>query len=61
MMGAAFKRAKHEPQLDRHKTSALFDRNSFTRGRVVTGKGTSDGSNPLDDLRKQPFTAGPCT
>lgn len=50
MMGAAYKSGTHKEQLDRHNASALFDRSSFTRGRVVASKGAWGGANPVDEI-----------
>lgn len=50
MMSAAYKDGAHKAQLDRHKSEALFDRSSFTRGRVVASKGSWGGANPIDEL-----------
>jgi len=50
MMGAAYKNGVHKEQLARHQHSALFDRSSFTRGRVVASRGTWDGVDPMAEL-----------
>lgn len=50
MMGAAYKSGVHKKQLDRHQDSALFDRSSFTRGRIMASKGIWDGADPIAEL-----------
>ncbi len=49
MMDAAYRKGEHKRQLARHLGSALFDRSSFTRARIVASKGRLDGSSALLD------------
>ena len=53
MMAAAYKSGEHKEQLARHQNSALFDRSSFTRGRIVASKGIWDGADPAAELAPQ--------
>jgi len=50
MLGAAYKNGVHKEQLARHQQEDLFDRSSFTRGRVIASKGTWGGSDPISEL-----------
>lgn len=53
MMMAAYIIGEHKEQLVRHQNSALFDRSSFTRGRIVASKGIWDGADPVTELAGQ--------
>ncbi len=46
MRAAAYKSGLHKEQMDRHNQSAMFDRSSWTRARIVASEGNWDGRNP---------------
>ena len=46
MRAAAYKSGLHKEQMDRHNLSAMFDRSSWTRARIVASEGYWDGQNP---------------
>jgi len=50
MKRAAYKSGVHKAQLARHQGSALFDRSSFTRGRVMASRGAWGGVDPVSGL-----------
>lgn len=50
MISAAYKDGEHKAQMDSHASFTMFDRSSFTRGRVVASKGAWDGANPIDEI-----------
>lgn len=52
MLGAAYKSGEHKEQMAKHLDSELFDRSSFTRGRIVASKGAWDGSDPIAELER---------
>lgn len=49
MMAAAYKNGTHSEMLSAHRDSALFDRSSFTRLRILHSRGTWNGSNPAHE------------
>jgi hypothetical protein len=50
MMAAAYKQGHHRDQMDYQRQVGHFDRSSFTRARILTSKGTWDGSEPVREM-----------
>lgn len=50
MMSGAYKTGEHKAQMDLHRKSALFDRSSFSRGRILASKGSWDGGDPVAEM-----------
>ncbi len=53
MMTSAYKTGVHNEQMERHQAETLFDRSSFSRGRVVASKGDWDGTDPISELAQR--------
>lgn len=49
MTGFAYRPGPHRQRIDEHKNSAVMDRSSFTRFRVVRSNGVWAGRDPLKD------------
>ena len=47
MLNASYRDGHHRTELDRHKSTAVFDRSSFTRFRVLDSSGQWEGINPM--------------
>ena len=50
MMKAAYKPGHHRDQMNYHSEKGHFDRSSFTRGRIISSKGSWGGGDPVQEL-----------
>ena len=50
MLAAAYSDGVHREQMDAHRKSAMFDRSSFTRARILSSKGAWDGTDPVAQM-----------
>jgi hypothetical protein len=47
MLAAAYHPGIHRERMDRQKKTGMFDRSSFTRGRILGSRGSWDGVDPV--------------
>ncbi|WP_137700033.1 hypothetical protein [Marimonas lutisalis] len=50
MLAAAYKPGHHRTQMDYHRDVGHFDRSSFSRARIISSKGTWDGTDPVLEM-----------
>ncbi len=51
MITGAYRPGGHKAQLEVHEAEPLFDRSSFSRGRVIASSGTWAGGDPIAEWR----------
>lgn len=47
MLNAMYREGTHRAQIDRHKSTSIFDRSSFTRFRILEMCGQWNGKDPI--------------
>jgi hypothetical protein len=59
MMAAAYRPGQHRTQLDYDRKVGHIDRSSFTRTRILSTRGTWDGSDPVQGLARHSAASPP--